>query len=539
MEEQQNKLSQKGSETFVNRLLSINSLFLLANLVLALCFFGRLDSINLRYFFNSDTLYLPALYKDWFVDNNSMQGWHLNPAPNFFPDMLVYFIMMFLGGGDFILVSFLFGLIQYFLILYLMVRLFKKVVPGQPRLLHAVIYLFVSLWLMEVVYPTGNFMFAYFLFINAYHTGCFIMTLCCFLLVLRIFDRATTARYWLLFALGFLSAFSDQLFLVTFVAPLALAAMFFLKNNFRVFIRLILISFLAAGLAVLAYTLIDKSGYLGFDKPVLQITLQSISDSYTMFSNLLKEYLVTYFGYRSIAILLFMASFIGMIYLFIRHRRSGNNILRFFLLFIIVQTPLVIFAPILCGNFTGSDTLRYNIYPLYLTGLNVAVFMALTVKQAVLLGNGFKYTLTVLGIALLLAGEFRYNHDGLRQFFSYYPEPVRRIDEVAEKEGLLNGVGNYWQAKLITMFSKKGVRVCSVYDDLLFYPHVANNNWYFNEKNRFNFILLNEFRDTSAYRKRFTQHTEIKYYEPELKLVKTNTFVYDPWTFVPKTEQGQ
>ena len=39
------------------------------------------------HFLNSDTMYLPSIYYDIFKDGNSINTFHLNPAPNFFPDM--------------------------------------------------------------------------------------------------------------------------------------------------------------------------------------------------------------------------------------------------------------------------------------------------------------------------------------------------------------------------------------------------------------------------------------------------------------------
>ena len=46
----------------------------------------------------SDLLYLEALYKDLFVRHLPIGGWTLSPAPYFFPDLPVYFVLRGLAG---------------------------------------------------------------------------------------------------------------------------------------------------------------------------------------------------------------------------------------------------------------------------------------------------------------------------------------------------------------------------------------------------------------------------------------------------------
>ncbi len=517
----------------MKRLVNVNFLLLLASLLLAVCFFCRLELIDLGNFFNSDSLYLPALYKDLFVDKTGLQGWHLNPAPNFFPDMLAYFVLMFLLGHQFIVVSFVFALLQYFLILYLLVRLFKKIAPGRSKNFYAVIYLLQLLWLLEVHFFSGNFIFAYFLFSNAYHTGSFVITLCCFLVVLDLFKKQAGLKPYGLFVLVFLGTLSDQLFIIMFVAPLVFASLFLLRQHGRLSLLLMAVSIVAAGLAAWAYNAINTSGYVYFDKPVLSFELKSMLNSYHIFMSLVQEYTVV-FGFRTVCMYLFLASQVCLFVLLIKNRRSMNSLLIFSLVFIIAQAFIVIPFPIICGNFTGFDTFRYNIYPLYLTGLNFSIFLALRMRRTVWAKTGYKYAMLAAGVCIMAGGISEYSYKRLYAFFTYYPQTARRVDEVAEKEGLLRGVGNYWYAKSTSLFSKKGVKIYPVFEhDLAIYFHVLNENWYFNSDNKFNFVLLNNFADTTSYRKKLL-YARVLYNEPGFQLAKTNIFNYDKWNFVPK-----
>src|SRR6218665_3098048 len=243
---QANRLLKAGPGFFTKRFFTVNALFLLANLLLILGFFSQLGGLCFANFFNSDSLYLPSLYRDLFVDKNSLQGWHLNPAPNFFPDMLFYFLLMFVLNKQFILASFIFALVQYFLVLYLLVRLFKAILPGQSPLFHNIIYCLQAIWLLEFFYFGGNFIFAYFLFSNSYHTGCFVIALSCLLLPLAFIKHAGWGRALLLFMLVFLSTLSDKLFAIAFVIPAALAGLFLIRRSTRAALVLIAVPVLSA-----------------------------------------------------------------------------------------------------------------------------------------------------------------------------------------------------------------------------------------------------------------------------------------------------
>ncbi len=63
------------------------------NILLCIILFATIREDQIPVYFNSDTLYVPSIYHDLFIDGNSFAGWHLNGAPNIFPDMIMYFII--------------------------------------------------------------------------------------------------------------------------------------------------------------------------------------------------------------------------------------------------------------------------------------------------------------------------------------------------------------------------------------------------------------------------------------------------------------
>lgn len=106
---------------------------------------------------------------------------------------------------------------------------------------------------------------------------------------------------------------------------------------------------------------------------------------------------------------------------------------------------------------------------------------------------------SLLIIFTLITAFVSLSPKGIKDYFNYYPNVVKCVDDAAQKEDLEYGVSNYWDAKLVTMFSKQGVRVLPVYDNLEPYDHVANENWFTGKDARINFFIMNHVADTGKY----------------------------------------
>jgi hypothetical protein len=100
------------------------------------------------------------------------------------------------------------------------------------------------------------------------------------------------------------------------------------------------------------------------------------------------------------------------------------------------------------------------------------------------------------------------------------------VDDAAQKDKLYYGVGGYWDAKYITLFSKKGVHIYPVYDDLTPCNHVTNENWYTDRRAIFNFIIQNHIADSLKYRSRLGLTGE-QLNSGEAQLIKVPPFRYE------------
>jgi hypothetical protein len=82
--------------------------------------------------------------------------------------------------------------------------------------------------------------------------------------------------------------------------------------------------------------------------------------------------------------------------------------------------------------------------------------------------------------------------------YQYVPDYVRALDAQAKRCGLKYGVAGYWQARIITLLSRTGLRVYQVDGSLTPFILVSNAQWYRqslenrNQSPCFSFVVLND-----------------------------------------------
>ncbi len=493
----------------------------LAPLLLVISMYSQLvpwEQINL--IFSTDTLYLPSIYQDVFEEGGSLQGWHLNGAPNFFPDMLVYFLLMAVCH-HFVLATFLFSLLQVFAIIMLFNGIFRRVAPEAP--LHYLLFPSgaICVILLEFFFMSKDTGFVFFLISNSFHTGAFVMAATGLYLSMRYLQENKQLLLFLLFIICILGAVSDRLFIVLFSGPLLFCLPFWAGKKKQ---ALILAATVTAGTVAgyLLFRKLEMGDFFHINRPHALLEYSRTGESWNIFSEQMLAYLKEP-GFRALTLYMFIISFAAVTLIIIRLRKQRSSPVFFFCLFSVVFSICTFTAPILNGNYTGADTIRYNIYPFYVSGLNLAVFLyAQRLRYQQLRTGG--WLLGTGSVIIIVTALLHFSPAGLNAYFNYYPAESRLLDSLAEKHEFHRGVANYWVAKKISMFSKKNIKVHAVFDDLAAYPHVTNHNWHFGG-HVFNFVVLNNFSDTSIYKHVVRQHEQVLFDE-RLQVAKTNNFTY-------------
>lgn len=174
------------------------------------------QAINPGLFFNSDALYLPALYYDLFERGGHLRQWFLTPAPYFLPDWPLYFGLRALSGSVYHALGGVMA-VQALALWALAALLLRRLVGGANAMAGAALALAAVCWgAVHDTYPYTYIMLA------TYHFGTFLMVLLSLLLLLPRLSQPGPAPRASLAWLALLAAattLSDRLYLAQFAAP--------------------------------------------------------------------------------------------------------------------------------------------------------------------------------------------------------------------------------------------------------------------------------------------------------------------------------
>lgn len=509
------------------------------SLIALLIYFGSFDASAFSTFFSSDCLTLPSIFKDLFIDGHPINGWNLNPAPNFFPDMGFYFLLMAITKSVPVS-SFLFSIIQFFAIVWLFYKCSIYIKKENQTIILSLALLIFPLFLY-VRFHFG-FYFSFLILTNSYHNGAFVLTLLSLLISFKYLVQTRPMYLFWLFVIGVLAIVSDKLFVFYFIIPFSIALIiaYALNRNFK-HIKLLIICFLAGAIGLLITYFLQNNALFLIEKPILELSIPHVISSWNIFYHQFANYLFS-FSVMQLIVIFSIISYLISIYhtvagiRVVLHKTESVSTFLLYQLFIVLAIPLILAMPILSGCYFGEDIIRYF----------VIVFVLLLFNLAIYLSHWNRLSIGVAGILILIhlgiATSMVLNHNiyhGLKRYFTYCPTEIKYIESMVKKHHLKYGVANYWLAKKMTQFSKKDLRIYAVFDnDLTAFHHAANQNWFYGltkgkyREPVFNFFLCSYPNETPEYIKKMKiPHTRIKEYG--LEILTFDDFRYDRNTFKP------
>jgi hypothetical protein len=478
-------------------------------LMVLLFWFAFLSDSGLNSLFSSDALYLPSLYRDIVQDGYTLNGWILNQASNFFPDMLLFFLLNAIFG-NFIAATFWYSLIQYFAIILIFYLIFKQLKPAiHPSAFAPAIFLFASyLFLFFIDHRVWE---SALLNHNSYHNSAFIMALISIYLFLKYLDTKSWKTLIAVLVLSMLSGACDRLFFICFSIPVSLVVvtLYCINKDWKTLTKFLVTVALGVFLAIVLWILFQKNPYFSLTKAYGELTPENIRSSWVIFSRQMYGYLTTpsfIFVLTWLSVFSFLAT---LVYVFkkiiklIKEKKYADKMF-VFQLFVLFFTPIVLFAPILSGSYGGFDTMRYNYFPFFLLPFNAVVLASNWLNSNKLFRIIINATFTIFMVGYLLINcPVREFGKGLERFFNFYPEKARIIDDYFLDDGTYKygTTDDYWMAKQVTMFSKKGVRLYCAFDDGIPWLHVANKHWFIDNykgkhaQSEFTFLLWTKGKD--------------------------------------------
>lgn len=416
---------------------------------------------------NSDTLYLPSIYLDVFERGNAFTDWSLNGAPNFFPDMFLFMGLNFITG-NFLGSIVLFSVVQYLLVVCLLHSLFAHFWPKQANSI-MVLGNALLLFLPFSAFMQPNFEFAFQFITNAYHLGPFVNALLVLWCVKQYWKSSKKRSILGIIIFSAMAIASDLLFVVYCTLPLLGTACIYsiLEKKFPNKKARHIIVWHAVGLlfghlitrSIVSFTTLRSAG------SKTTISLQNIHNSWSMFTDQYSNYIST-FSLLGLFFLILIASIILAVVKILKSDQSDRCIFVFVSIFMI----LGLFAPILMGVYFGYDTVRYN-YAVYLISPFVLA-ISIKNKTKIIPYSAMAFYTVLFGSILL------HNKEQNLGIWDYYPTRVNQFDDLTQDAHLRRGIAPYWDAKLITMFSKHDVFILNSFDELTPYEHVSNRTWW-------------------------------------------------------------
>ncbi len=450
------------------------------------CIFLDVNDAFLNYYLViSDAMYLPSMYDDLIVHGNDFSGWNINPAPNFFPDIPLYFFLNAVFG-NFQNATTAYALIQTAITSLLLLGVFLQI--SKRGYLYATAANVLMMLLPFVHFIDNEYIFSLQLIVNSFHHSAFLNGLACLIYTFAFLN--TKNKWWLgaIFIHGALGIVSDKLVLVTYIVPAFIMCAFAIRKHGKHSLYLmgtILLTFICG---LVLFNQLKTSSYINIPAPHKFLAYDNIVVSIEMLAKQLGNYFsiklvlgwmlaltLSSFIVVSVASLKKLGSFFKV------SKVAALNNENFFQVFVAVFMLVVLIAPVLNGSYTGYDTIRYN-YFTYILG--VAVFPYCVFKMFRLadgrLALGRKI-IAGIGILVVTLSALIMDLNDYSVYADFYPNRVKELDDIAEENNLKYGVAPYGESKIITLFSKKDLRVYTVFEDLAPWMHVSNPNWYYNE----------------------------------------------------------
>ena len=425
-------------------------------------------------FFDSDALYLPALFSDLISKHGHISHWFLTPAPYFFPDYLLFSAAYWTGHGAYqqILV---FSMLQI-LLTFLSIQFLLKQTHQSFGLAQSTMIIIILVWLAE---NAGQPFSA--LLMSAYHYGIF-MTSIFFIALFFKYNNLTQSTkpihkkclLFILCLLAFLSTLSDALFVTQLMIPFIITALLInsIKNKW-----MILIPAMFSLLGYWSYDCIVKhptrySAHIGFDK---------IQTHLTELYSLLKGLMVNHPSYGVIFILylsLILYFFISLIKQ--KSSQSYSKNLVWLIIFSVVSSATVLCMQCLITNIHFE--LRYLIsllcWPVIITILLISHYL-----------RRYAFTINILLATCVFLSLFVQTYTSTANLgikYKLYDKDLACIDDALSKKGLTSGIAQYWDAKHIQLFSRLDLNLAQYSDNLDEFLWITSTDFY---KNNYDFAI--------------------------------------------------
>ncbi len=444
--------------------------------VLLLRYYSTSYSAIRDFIYNSDALYLPSLYVD-VLNGENISEWRLPPTPYFFPDMLLYFLLMTVTSSMHVTVVVL-GMIQFLVFTLGLFLLARETMPRSYGLgRYGLVVLMGGLFL---IFSDKLMFYSQMIFISAHHFGIVLIIPFVLTLVCKLISKLKMPLVYILCILSFLTGLSDALFLIQVAVPLAgsLVVLLLIKQSSVKHTFTIVSAMLIPGVIAWALNYFVITGKNSLVKSYLFRPHLMGPSMLTFFKSLLAS--VKMYPIHAILAGGLLSGCVLVLVIQWRQFRTAFKsksalLLASYFLFALVINVVAI---LLFGVFMDRNGFRYFlpflIFPAF-WGMPFVLRVPKIVSRRVFAGA----ILAIYTIIVLFSLQ-NIEHQQIEEIFTdaYYPSYIRCIDEKATQVGIKHGIAQYWQARPISMLTQNELKVVQVNRDLSPFYWINNLAWY-------------------------------------------------------------
>ncbi len=453
-----------------------------------------LDQGIIDLFFNSDELTSVLFFKDLFFDHGHYEDLIIPTVPHFFPDVFILAPIYYVVKNIYLyfLIVIWISIISIYVAVKLIYRQFFSVKK-------AIIFALIasgSLFLLAL----HNLQPYNFVLISFWHVGEFIAGLFLIGMQINLISKEKLTYnnnicYFLSAFIAFSCSLSDLLFFIQFAIPIFISYSFFFLIRRIKFYRYLLLSSLVIFPAILGvfltkhlmpnYTL---PAYLGYPS-LIKVSFSTINIQFLALIQLVKSN-VNYLIGIVLGIFYLGLIFILTKQLFFKDKENIKNCSDkklFLSLFIFLSVFFSIASQFYLVGAIYVAT-RYML-PLFFFPFLLFFFLVNYLNNKLLTSRIVNYLAGLFFIYIIASLLVFISKPGLKIHMSYYPQYIHCIDKALRGYGHV-GIGQYWDAHPVSVFSKEKLEISPVIANLSPFVWAINTTKF---KKPFNFIVLDMF----------------------------------------------
>lgn len=459
---------------------------------------GDADVNTLAVWISSDTLYPVNLFSDLFLDGYAVSGWRFSIAPCWFPDLLLAGMFMAVTRNA-ILATLLAGFVQMGLLVGAL-RLCRKAIGIGGSGVQDVFLLAtaVGITLYVADHPGVTYPGLYQFFLPQTHVGSMLVVLYALGLGLLMMSprrpSSQQPRYIFVIygALCLLGGLSNLLFFVQLLAPLTVSvaiAVFFGLTCIRQSWSPILIGWPSAILGAVLNRVLFNAADVATQAGARPDRILTALDT---FMRGLVAHLLAADWLHIVAVVWLLICSAYPLYLLRQLALGGPKAVEqqrpiAFVFFLACLLSAVFSAGAIVGG--GSNGLvefkdyRWSLHYMHQLFLLPLFSLPLVLSWGIhltLSGRWAHRTAVIVATVAVLLPVYKLTASpgGGWPIQSYTPPLVRFMDDLASREHLRYGYAGYWQARLITLLSKRDLRAYAVDGDIKPFLWANNIQWY-------------------------------------------------------------